>query len=446
MKKFATPLVALFLSAPAWGQSNWQRVTPAPDINSSSTVNGVTVSGFLVLGSVSNDPSFQTVRSGDTGKTWTAEFPLSPLKIKSLPPLFSPIFLYGARGDSIMINTNQGVSAWSPVRRPQPNRPVVDLQFINPTQAFAVWNSPAGDTGYVATTTDAWASPPVPLPLPLDSIFVLSIQFVDNSTGFVLARSTKTADSNAALIFRTTNGGGLWTKRGALPDTCATVPLLAADFIDAGIGWAVQTCGTTARIYQTLDGGQNWSLQDSRNLFQHRAIDAVDPLNVWVAGAQGVSGAILRTSNAGTNWTQEALPSSPLPGVLLSLSMLSTSRGFACGQNATLLSYAPIVLGVDDEISNRPKTFDLFQNFPNPFNAGTKISFSLLKRETVKLTIYDALGKPVAVLLEGPLAAGRHEFNWNGAGSNGKTLPTGLYLYELRTAEERQVRKMILLK
>ncbi len=437
MKKLAIPLAILFLHTCALGQSNWQRVTTG--ISSSAVVNSVTASGQLALGSVTGDFSLnQTVRSTDGGQNWSTALTQPALKLKAL----SSSFIYGVRGDSIMTSADGGIN-WGAVR-PVSGTPVVDVQYLDANQAFAVWNSSDGDTGYAAATTNDWAAHSK-FPL-AESISVLSIKFVNNQSGFVLARSIKSADSNAAFIFRTTNGGGLWNKQGALPDTCSppSTLVLAADFVDASTGWAVQTCGTSATIYKTTDAGVNWAADTTLLVFQAFAIDAVNLQNAWVAGRSGVNGAIVRTSNGGTDWIAEAVPSNP--GVLLSISMLDAAHGFASGQSATLLRYVPGTTGVDDGISNRPKTFDLFQNFPNPFNAGTRISFELKKREKVKLTVYNILGEAVAALYEGELPAGRHEFGWNGTDRRGKNLSTGLYLYELRTSEERQVRKMILLK
>jgi photosystem II stability/assembly factor-like uncharacterized protein len=439
MKKLATPLAILFLHVCAFGQSNWQRVTTG--INSSATVASVTASGQLALGVVTGDPSIQTVRSTDGGQSWNDELTQPALKLKAL----SSSFIYGVRGSAIMTSTTQGIS-WTSIS-PAFNGLPVDVHYINATQAFAVGNSTAADSIFVAVTTNNWTGFTSSF-LPTDSALAVSIQFVDNQTGFILARSIKSADSNAALIFRTTNSGGLWTKQGALPDTCLPPSslILAADFVDASTGWAAQTCGTSATIYKTADGGANWAADTTLLTFQAFAIDAFNLQSAWVAGRSGVNGAIVRTGNSGSDWNAEAVPSSPATGVLLSISMLDLTHGFASGQSATLLRYVPSGTGVDDGPSNRPKTFDLHQNYPNPFNAGTKISFFLLKREKVRLAVYNILGERVAMLHEGELPAGRHEFNWNGADRRGRTLSTGLYLYELRTSEERQVRKMILLK
>lgn len=447
MKKVAIfTILSLFFTTAVFSEPRWQKIDPTPPISSSSIVNSITAVGSFALGSVSGDPFYNYVRSSDGGGFFGAfsATPAPPQKLKSL----SPTFLYGLRNDSILTSVDQGLS-WLG-RQPALAMSIADVHFVAPANqlAWAVGKTAVRDTPIVAKTSNGWASVLQRQTLPLDSILMISVQFLDDNFGFAVGRSTK-AGPKAAVIFRTTDGGLTWQLGGGLPDTCGGPPLLAADFISPKTGWAVQTCPAplTAFVYKTTDSGQTWTPQDTFTSIQLRAlaIDAVDSLYVWIAGASGLSGAIVKSSNGGANWAQE--PSVPASsGRLLSLDMLDSLHGYASGESGTILVYAPVATDVPRDRFNRPKSFELSQNYPNPFNAGTKISFSLLKKENVKLTVFNILGEPVAVLFQGPLSAGRHEFNWNGADAGGKTLSTGLYLYELRTAEERDVRKMVLLK
>ena len=60
-----------------------------------------------------------------------------------------------------------------------------------------------------------------------------------------------------------------------------------------------------------------------------------------------------------------------------------------------------------------PLGYSLTQNYPNPFNPTTEISYQLSENSTVSLDIYDILGRKVAVLANGVMAAGRHSITWN---------------------------------
>lgn len=88
-----------------------------------------------------------------------------------------------------------------------------------------------------------------------------------------------------------------------------------------------------------------------------------------------------------------------------------------------------------------PGAFRLAQNFPNPFNPTTVITFSLPTSHHARLTVYDLLGREVAVLVDGTMTAGTHRIAFDAS-----NLSSGVYLYRLQTAEGVLTRKMVLLK
>jgi len=90
---------------------------------------------------------------------------------------------------------------------------------------------------------------------------------------------------------------------------------------------------------------------------------------------------------------------------------------------------------------NLPFEFLLTQNYPNPFNPVTTIRFDLPKNVSVKLTIYDMLGKELEAIVNGKLNAGSYEVKWDGI-----KYPSGVYYYRLLAEEFTETRKMILVK
>jgi predicted esterase len=86
--------------------------------------------------------------------------------------------------------------------------------------------------------------------------------------------------------------------------------------------------------------------------------------------------------------------------------------------------------------------YQLHQNYPNPFNPSTTIQYNLSKKTRVKLTIYDLLGREVAVLVNEAKPAGAHQVTFNAA-----KLASGVYLYRIQTGEGFvQTRKLMILK
>ena len=95
-----------------------------------------------------------------------------------------------------------------------------------------------------------------------------------------------------------------------------------------------------------------------------------------------------------------------------------------------------------------PDEYRLYQNFPNPFNPTTQIRFELRNAGSVRLTLYDVLGREVGVLVHDLLQAGSYDIPFNGG-----NLASGVYFYRLDVRDPSgaalrysQVTKMLLLK
>lgn len=88
-----------------------------------------------------------------------------------------------------------------------------------------------------------------------------------------------------------------------------------------------------------------------------------------------------------------------------------------------------------------PEQVNLRQNFPNPFNPRTKITFSLPRAAEVKLTVYDLLGHRIATLVDGKRQAGQHSLTFDAS-----KLSSGVYIYRLKSVGFSKSRKMLLLK
>jgi len=88
-----------------------------------------------------------------------------------------------------------------------------------------------------------------------------------------------------------------------------------------------------------------------------------------------------------------------------------------------------------------PLTFALEQNYPNPFNPSTNIKFSVPDAGDIKLAVYNIVGEQVAVLVDGFTDAGFYNVTFDAS-----SLPSGVYLYKLQSANSVETKKMMLLK
>ncbi len=91
--------------------------------------------------------------------------------------------------------------------------------------------------------------------------------------------------------------------------------------------------------------------------------------------------------------------------------------------------------------SNLPEKFELKQNFPNPFNPNTVISYSIAKSENVSIKIYDILGKEVQTLVNEVKNPGSYNVMFNA-----QNLSSGVYFYRLTAGNFTDIKKMTLVK
>lgn len=100
---------------------------------------------------------------------------------------------------------------------------------------------------------------------------------------------------------------------------------------------------------------------------------------------------------------------------------------------------------VENEIIN-VTDYKLEQNFPNPFNPSTIISFDVPADTYVKLSVFNIIGQEVAQLVNENKKAGHYQVNWNGLDNSGNKVSSGVYLYTLKASDKSFTKKMILAK
>ncbi len=88
----------------------------------------------------------------------------------------------------------------------------------------------------------------------------------------------------------------------------------------------------------------------------------------------------------------------------------------------------------------------LYNNYPNPFNPETTISFSLHKQGKAKLEIFNIKGQKVRTLLDDTVTSGLHNIVWNGNNDDHKSVGSGVYFYRLTAGHLIGTKKMILIK
>lgn len=117
------------------------------------------------------------------------------------------------------------------------------------------------------------------------------------------------------------------------------------------------------------------------------------------------------------------------------------------GPNGTPVHKRDVTVYVANTVTNIggeteiPMKWDLAQNFPNPFNPTTRINFAVPEKSDVKISVYNSVGKEVAVYFMKQRDPGNYFVTFN-AGA----LPSGVYFYKLESANFSDTKKMLLVK
>jgi hypothetical protein len=97
-------------------------------------------------------------------------------------------------------------------------------------------------------------------------------------------------------------------------------------------------------------------------------------------------------------------------------------------------------------LSQQPTEWGLAQNFPNPFNSSTIITYQVPITLKVRIEIFDILGHQVKLVSDRTHTPGHYTLQWNGQDENNVIVPNGVYFYRITADGYKAVRKMILLK
>ena len=111
------------------------------------------------------------------------------------------------------------------------------------------------------------------------------------------------------------------------------------------------------------------------------------------------------------------------------------------------VSFSPSsFVGIDNKNEILPQEITLEQNFPNPFNPITSLSYDLPEDLFVSIIIYDMLGNVINNLVNANQSSGYKSIQWNATNNQGEPVSAGVYLYKIQAGDFVDTKKMILLK
>jgi len=93
-----------------------------------------------------------------------------------------------------------------------------------------------------------------------------------------------------------------------------------------------------------------------------------------------------------------------------------------------------------------PKEYQLYDNYPNPFNPTTNIKFDVPKFDYVEILVYNINGQVIKTLQSGNMAPGFYSISWDGLNDKGISMPSGIYFYSMSAADFNKKNKMVFIK
>lgn len=105
---------------------------------------------------------------------------------------------------------------------------------------------------------------------------------------------------------------------------------------------------------------------------------------------------------------------------------------------------------IEDELTtsdtNMSQKVEIGQNYPNPFNSETMIEYNTLETTDIVIKIFDLLGREIVTLVDENKMPGSYTVRWNGKDKDGRDLASGVYYYQAVAGEQKQIRKMTMIR
>ncbi len=225
---------------------------------------------------------------------------------------------------------------------------------------------------------------------------------------------------------------------------------LATHPTEAGTAYALFSRFSYAKVLETKDYGDTWtdlsgydttgvSTNGYPEVATYDLVVMPHSTNViWVGTAIGIF--VSRSYGKEWNYAHNGLPAVSVWRMKIRDDELIVGTH---GRGVWSLPLSEVQTGTDDIARELPSGFSLEQNYPNPFNPSTTITFSVPHESLVTLTVFDVIGRKVAVLAEqAQYAAGSHQVTWNAGG-----YASGVYSYRMEADGKLiQTQQMTLIK
>ena len=265
---------------------------------------------------------------------------------------------------------------------------------------------------------------------------LIDCHFFNKDSGFVVGGTGNTfSNRNGAVLF-TSDGGETWINRfTTAPRGQWCWKISFPDRQNGYISLEKLSSGMGSSVYflKTTDGGDTWKEKVFLNSFaDEEGIGFINANTGWIGGWNFST---YKTTDGGDTWNSD-----PWGYNVNRIRVISDTLAYAAGRGVYKFSRDSIV-NVSTLSTNVPASFNIYQNFPNPFNPVTGIKFDIAKRGNVRLIVFDMLGRELSTLMNESLDPGTYQVSFDGSG-----LSSGIYFCRLQSENITNTMKMNLIK
>ena len=418
--------------------------------------------------------------AGQFSDDWNAQVSGTSAHLRSVDAV-SDLICWASGTDGCVLLTTDGGYTWVDASGGLDADNYFSIAAIDEMTSLIVTRESASGNAVIHRTEDSgntWTN-----------VYALNDAWVNGVTMFTETKGIAYGDPVRGewLLLDTTDGGETWEKRDNAPEQRDWETGNIAFWLNESVGWL----GTTMEwIYHTTDGGSTWSRVDVPGLSRINTIACDGNGNVLAASSYNRE-CVMRSTNNGEDWESIDYPGTDrirhitfynnrfwlvtgntiyksttigsawsteaiAYGSLRKISFTESEyyiHGWAVGDYGTIIHYTfdttPVL---ESEAKTIPHDWALFPNYPNPFNPSTTIGYHIPAHSTVRLVVYNILGKRVRTLVKEDKPAGFHSILWDGEDDSGNRVNSGIYVYRIETSEKgkgrffEDVRKMILMK
>ncbi|HLT46751.1 MAG TPA: T9SS type A sorting domain-containing protein [Rubricoccaceae bacterium] len=401
----------------------WQLLPNSPEhwyrFEDGSFINPM--QGWIVNG------SGETWRTTDGGATWElrsavgGDYHRSAAFVSETKGWIGVLF-----SDTQLYETNDGGATLDDVSDrivPAVSGGICGLFAVDAQTVYGVgqYSGPA----YVIKTTDGGSTWQATHIAPSLAQSLVDVYFFDAQRGLAVGGTDALGFGGRAVVLGTEDGGATWERRFVSSgDGTSSEWGWKISFPTPEIGYVsveFDSGGPAGKVLKTTDGGQTWTEIAVPNGDSMQGVGFITPDLGWTSGR----GSVTETHDGGSTWALTG----ELDGSVNRFEFFGDTLGYAMGTRIYRLRRQSTVAAEPDAA---PTTTALVAVAPNPARGPVTATYRLERSGTVEVTVYDVLGRRVAVLDEGARAAGLHTARWDAAAAG---VPPGAYVVRLTTGE-----------